>query len=174
MERAYIIIGVIGVSALLVVIIGLIVRGLRFKMSNTKSESKPKQKIESESAEVYNARGSLLAHERKYEEAKLEYRKALEVDPEFAKAHNNLGNVYFKQGLLEEGEWKYKKALELAPDYIDAHFNLGLLFKRQEKLDDAIWKFHEVLQLSPKDELAKKYILAIKKKIDAKKLRANS
>ncbi|MBT5472463.1 MAG: tetratricopeptide repeat protein, partial [Nitrospina sp.] len=90
------------------------------------------------------------------------------IDPEFAKAHNNLGNVYFKQNLFEEAEWKYKKALELAPDYCDAHFNLGLLFNRQEKWNDAIWKFHQVLQLIPKDELAKKYIESIKKKIDVK------
>ncbi len=163
METPYIVIGV----SLLVCVIGWTIWRLEPKKSRT---PKPETDKEADSAEVYNARGNLYAHQKKYEEAKEEYRKALEIDPEFAKAHNNLGNVYFKQNLFEEAEWKYKKALELTPDYCDANFNLGLLFNRQEKWDDAIWMFHQVLQLNPKDELAKKYIESIKKKIDAKRV----
>jgi tetratricopeptide (TPR) repeat protein len=167
METPYFLLGVLGVSSLLAGAICWIVWSLKLKKNRAKP--KPQPISEPESSEVHNARGNLYAHEKKYEDAKTEYGKALKIDPKFAKAHNNLGNVYFKQGLMEEAEWKYKKALELSPQYCDAHFNLGILFKRQEKLDDAILKFHEVLQLSPKDELAKKYIESIKKKIDAKK-----
>ncbi len=108
----------------------MIVRHLRLKKNKT-NPAQPPPSEEAESAEVYNARGNLCAYEKKYEEAKVDYRKALEINPEFAKAHNNLGNVYFKQGLLEEAEWKYKKALELSPQYCYAYFNLGLLFRRE-------------------------------------------
>ncbi len=170
MDTPYIFIGVVAALCLICIIVWGI---WRLKLGKNKLKPKIETDEETDSAEVYNARGNLYAHQKLYEEAKNEYRKALGVDPEFAKAHNNLGNVYFKQNLLEEAEWKYKKALELAPDYCDAHFNLGLLFNRQEKWDDAIWKFHQVLQLSPKDELARKYIESIKKKIDAKKLSLN-
>lgn len=166
-----------GVLSIMGVLLVTVVWGLQFfEYGKRKVGSKfiEYPKVEADSAETFNARGNLYAHQKKYEEAKVEYRKALEIDPEFAKAHNNLGNVYFKQNFFEEAEWKYKKALELAPDYCDAHFNLGLLFNRQEKWGDAIWKFHQVLQLSPRDELAKKYIESIKKKIDEKKTNANS
>jgi len=168
METPYVFIGVIVAISLLICILGLLVWRLKFKKEKVKSKTEENEEVDS--AETFNARGNLYAHQKKYEDAKKEYQKALEIDPKLAKAHNNLGNVYFKQNLFEEAEWKYKKALELAPDYCDAHFNLGLLFNRQEKWNDAIWKFHEVLQLSPKDELAKKYIEAIKKKIDAKEV----
>jgi tetratricopeptide (TPR) repeat protein len=166
METPYIFIGVIVAISLLVCIVIWIVWRLKFKKDRVKPKAETNEEVDS--AETFNARGNLYAHQKKYEEAKEQYQKALEIDPEFAKVHNNLGNVYFKQNLFEEAEWKYKKALELAPDYCDAHFNLGLLFNRQEKWNDAIWKFHQVLQLIPKDELAKKYIESIKKKIDAK------
>ena len=83
-------------------------------------------------------RGTRLAAERKYEEARREYLHAVENDPDNATAWVNLGLANAACGREGEALDQYAKALRLEPRNWLAHYNLGLLWARRGDRDQAL------------------------------------
>jgi tetratricopeptide (TPR) repeat protein len=91
--------------------------------------------------------GVLLHEQRKYEEAKQEYREALRLKPAYAKVHGNLGLLLMAQGKPAEAEAEYREALRLNPDFPETHSDLGRLLAGQGKAAEAEEEYREALRL---------------------------
>ena len=91
-------------------------------------------------------RATVLDHDKKYDDAEAEYRKALAIDPDNATVLNDLGFMYADRGVkLPEALTMIKKAVELDPQngaYLDSlgwvYFKLGQYGPAEENLHKAI------------------------------------
>lgn len=110
---------------------------------------------------VYN-QGVALMHEKKYEEALVDFEKAVQARPDFAEAHNNLAYCLRHQGPAKYNEalGHYDKAIRLNPNLAEAYEYRGVLFVKMNRKNDAEKDLAKLKQLDPK--LASKLEYAIK------------
>jgi tetratricopeptide (TPR) repeat protein len=91
-------------------------------------------------------RASVLDHDKQFDAAEVEYRKALAIDPQNAEALNDLGYMYADRGVhLDEALKMIQKAVELDPQngaFLDSlgwvYFKLGQYEPAEENLHKAI------------------------------------
>ncbi len=103
--------------------------------------SKPEEKMY-----VDLLRATVYDHDKQYDQAETEYRKALAIDPNSATVLNDLGYMYADRGMhLDEALTMIKKAVELDPQngaYLDSlgwvYFKLGQYGPAEENLHKAI------------------------------------
>lgn len=103
--------------------------------------AKPEERIY-----IYMLRATLLDHEKQYDSAEAEYRKALAIDPKNATVLNDLGYMLADRGVrLPEALKLIQQAVELDPQngsYLDSlgwvNFKLGQYGLAEENLHKAI------------------------------------
>jgi tetratricopeptide (TPR) repeat protein len=77
--------------------------------------------LDSNSAEVCNNIGRLLASKGRLEEAIPYFEKAVAIDPDFAEAHQFLGAaLYYARGRVTDALAQWREALRVRPDYLPA------------------------------------------------------
>ena len=94
---------------------------------------------------VHFLRGDLADHEKKYDEAETEFRKALEIEPKNAMVLNYIGYMLADNGTkLPEAEKFIQQAVDLDPQngaYLDSlgwvHFKMGRYTEAEEELRKA-------------------------------------
>jgi hypothetical protein len=75
--------------------------------------------------------GSLLASQRRLDEAVAEFRKAIEVRPDHSETHNNLGVVLKALGRTDEAIEAFRRAIATDPANMAARQNLAAIVRRK-------------------------------------------
>ena len=91
--------------------------------------------------------GSVLAAQRKPEEAAAAYQQALLLKPDYPEAHNGLGFALAWQGKFDQALASYRRSLALRPGYADALNNLGVALLDQFHLAEARQVFERLQSL---------------------------
>jgi tetratricopeptide (TPR) repeat protein len=76
---------------------------------------------------------SVLAAQRKYEEARIYFYRALKRSPENADVCRNLALTYERSGLLDDAERFYARAAQLAPDSGDLRRHLARIAQKRHQ-----------------------------------------
>lgn len=99
---------------------------------------------------------------------------ALIIDPAYAPALNQLGMLLRRQGKFGDAESAYLRAVEADPDYSLAHYNLGVLNELYlQRLDAALAHFERYQSLGGTDERVEKWIVDLKRRLEANQRAAN-
>jgi tetratricopeptide (TPR) repeat protein len=88
--------------------------------------------------QVHFSLGILLASEKQYKPARLEFEKADELAPETFEILYNLGQVYFRSGEYPEAELALSRALKLKPESADTLYLLAQVSKNEAHPLDAL------------------------------------
>ncbi len=102
-----------------------------------------------ESAADLLDRGTALAREGKYEEARIALARSLEKDPANLVTLNNLGLVMRKLGRIEEALQAYQFALEIDDTYALTYKNLGVLLEKNGEEELAAQAYRKYCRLAP-------------------------
>ncbi len=94
-------------------------------------------------------KGTALAREGKFEEARELLAHSLEKDPESLVTLNNLGLVMRKLGRLNDALQAYQFALKLNDKYALTYKNLGILLEKQGEKELAVKAYHKYCLLAP-------------------------
>jgi len=99
---------------------------------------------------------------------------ALTIDPDYPAALNQLGMLRRRQGKFLQAEAAYLKAIAADPDYPLAHYNLGVLNELYlQRLEPALEQYEQYLALGIEDKQVGKWIVDLKRRIDASQRAAN-
>lgn len=110
----------------------------------------PEEAPQSLSAEALREKGTALAREKKYDQAREMLALSLEKDPESVVTLNNLGLVMRKLGRMEEAVQAYVFAIQLDEQYALTYKNLGILLENQGENETAVEAYRKYVQLAPK------------------------
>jgi tetratricopeptide (TPR) repeat protein len=111
--------------------------------------------LESEDADYYVLRGTLLETLDRKPDALSEFTRALAVDPKNAKAYFQRGNMQFDLGRLQTAVADYTRALELTPHvFAEVYLNRGLCHFALKQNSEAISDLEKALQLKPDQGIA--------------------
>lgn len=109
-----------------------------------------------------------------YERARTSIDAALALDPANAPALNQQGLLHRREGRFDAAEDAYLRALAADPDYALAHYNLGVLNELYlRRLEAALEHFERYLDLSGGDPLVARWIVDLKRRIEAGQRAAN-
>jgi tetratricopeptide (TPR) repeat protein len=99
---------------------------------------------------------------------------ALIIAPEHPEALNQLGMLLRRQGKFDAAEAAYTRALAARPDYALAHYNLGVLNELYlQRLDVALLHFETYQLLTGEDKQVEKWIVDLKRRVQANQRTAN-
>ena len=120
---------------------------------------------------VYTNLGLLYLHKKQIDKAKESFQKAIKQDDSDAIAYNHLAIIHRQQGEFTQALYHYYNAINADANYANAHLNLGILLDIYlQDLPKALEQY-EIYQtlISVKNEKVDKWIIDIKRRIDAKK-----
>ena len=109
------------------------------------------ENVQPDSAATWNAKGTSLYSQSKYDEAQQAFNKAIELDPKSPPIWYNKGNALYSQGKYDEAIKAYDKVIELDPKYAYVWFAKGKAFYYQRKHDEAIQCFDKALVSNPQN-----------------------
>ncbi len=95
------------------------------------------------------ARGTELARQGKYEEARISLEKALVKEPGNVLSLNNLGLVMRKLGRIEEATRSYTAAIQSDPGYALTYKNYGILLEQNGEMRRAVDAYRRYCSLAP-------------------------
>lgn len=110
--------------------------------------------------------GLLLDQERKTKEAISEFENLAREYPFNAEICFHLGRLYYNNDETEKAIEQFQRAVQLFPNYSNAHFSLALSFERKGEFQKALEELKIVEDLNPENEIVKKKIEEIKKKLE--------
>jgi len=90
--------------------------------------------------------GNLYFSEKRYSEAKNEYREAVKLNSD-ANNHFSLGQAFLELKQYNNAEDQFKKVRRLDPDKPNGNFGLGLVYSRLKRYEDAIDCFKSAAEL---------------------------
>jgi tetratricopeptide (TPR) repeat protein len=121
-------------------------------------------KSDPKSVQAHFQLGHLYVKQKEYIKAIGVYQSVAKLDPQFPETYFNLAFIYAVQKEYAKAEEMYNRVVELAPPYMDeALYNLALVQEKQGKRAESIKNLEKALQVNPKNEMAKKYLLKIKR-----------
>ncbi len=94
-------------------------------------------------------------HQKKYNDAEVNFKKGLEKMPESFQGNFNLGDAYYKQQRYDEAMKQYGASLTKTKDkdqIAKVYHNIGNTFLKQQKYKESIESYKNSLKLNPKDE----------------------
>jgi len=94
-------------------------------------------------------KGTALAKEGKFEEARTALARSLEKEPENLVTLNNLGLVMRKLGRINEAIQAYQFALEIDDTYALTYKNLGVLLENNDEKQLAVEAYRHYSKLAP-------------------------
>lgn len=139
------------------------------KMQDTCSSVNEKISKDPENAIYYHDRGQILNDMGDYWSAIRDFEKALELNPKFTDAETDLGVCLFMVKLFEESEIRLSSVLEKEPENLIAVMMRGFARKELEKYSDALNDLKKTLSLDPGNEMVKKDITELEKKLQSKR-----
>jgi Tfp pilus assembly protein PilF len=119
-------------------------------------------------AEAYTFRGWAYSFAGRLDEAIEECRKAIATDPSFGNPYNDIGCYLMERGDMDAAIPWFEKA-KRAARYEPRHFpylNLGRLRAGRGEIAEAIAEFEGALAESPGDPLARKFLEALRYKVN--------
>jgi tetratricopeptide (TPR) repeat protein len=121
-------------------------------------------KSDSKSVQAHFQLGLLYMNQKEYTKAIGVYQSVAELDPQFPETFFNLAYIYAVKKEYAKAEEMYRRVVELAPSYLDeALFNLAMVQEKQGKRAKSITSLEKALQVNPDNEMAKKYLLKLKR-----------
>jgi tetratricopeptide (TPR) repeat protein len=110
-------------------------------------------------AEAHYARGWVLSHLLRGDDAIAEYDRALAIDPKFAAAAYNAGVVLSELNRDKEALVRFDKALAIDPKYVNAAYNAGQSYYNLKDFKHAADRWTTAQKLEPDDfQIAKKLV----------------
>jgi tetratricopeptide (TPR) repeat protein len=97
--------------------------------------------------DVHFGLGYLYWEQRRYEEARREFREELKNNLNSGQASAYLGDVLMKAGQKEEALARLKTAEQLRPDLHIVHVDLGIFYTEQKSYDAAIAEFRKAIRI---------------------------
>jgi Tfp pilus assembly protein PilF len=119
-------------------------------------------------AEAYTFRGWAYSFAGRFDDAIEECRKAIATDPTFGNPYNDIGCYLMQKGDLDEAQIWLERA-KSAPRYEPRHFpylNLGRLHAARGDFARAAAEFRGALEESPNDQIALKFLEALKYQVN--------
>ena len=101
--------------------------------------------------QVHFSLGVLLASEKQYKPAQLEYEKADALQPETFEIIYNLGQVYLRDGQNPKSEVALSRALKLKPDSVEATYLLAQAYTNEGRPLDALDLLLHAHKLAPEN-----------------------
>ncbi len=126
--------------------------------------------IDPEYAAAYINLGTILFHQRNYDQAEELYRRATVADPAYVLAYFDLGNVLDELQRPDESIAAYRQAVALAPRYADAHYNLALAYERKGERRQALRHWQSYIRLDNRGPWADHARSQIRKLVGREKL----
>ena len=96
-------------------------------------------------------KGVLLLEQKKYSEARHEFRSLTQKDPSFAQGFFYLGIAEMNTGDLLAAEGSFRRALNLDPHATNTLYNLGIVLLEEGKPDEAIPRLEKVWKAANKN-----------------------
>jgi predicted O-linked N-acetylglucosamine transferase (SPINDLY family) len=106
-------------------------------------------KVDPNSAEIWNNRGSNLCAMNLPDRALEAFDRAIAIAPTFFEAIYNRGKTLNDTGQLEAALASYDKCLELQPRYVPALNNRGNLLEKLERNEEALTSYNKCLAAAP-------------------------
>lgn len=106
-------------------------------------------KINPNSAEIWNNRGSNLYAMNLSAPALEAFDRAITIEPTFCEALYNRGKLLADAGQSEAALASYDKCLELQPRFVPALNNRGNLLERLERNDEALTSYNKCIAAAP-------------------------
>jgi tetratricopeptide (TPR) repeat protein len=126
---------------------GKIAEGLR-EASNV---SATKTSSTASTVELHVTVGLLLASEKQYKAAAVQFEAANALQPETFEILYNLGNAYFLNGQYSEAELVVNRALKTNSESVDGLYLLGEIYSRQQRPLDALDALVRAHKLAPEN-----------------------
>jgi tetratricopeptide (TPR) repeat protein len=121
-------------------------------------------KSDPKSVQAHFQLGQLYVKKKEYIKAIGVYQSVAKLDPQFPETYFNLAFIYAVRKEYDKAEEMYGRVVELAPPYMDeALYNLALVQEKQGKRAESIKNLEKALEVNPNNEMAKKYLLRIKR-----------
>jgi tetratricopeptide (TPR) repeat protein len=108
-----------------------------------------KSKLDTDSAEAFEKKGSEYLHNRDYDSAIQQFNQALKLKPSLAGAFYGRGTAYWHKGEYDRAIEDYDQALRLNPGYANAFYGRGLAYAKKNHYDHAIQDYSQALKLNP-------------------------
>ncbi len=119
----------------------------------------------------YYELGNIYLSKKLYAQAGRVLEKALKskgLEPENrALVLNALGYSYFAREQYDIATRQYKEALKCDPTYTFAWNNLGKVYEQKKLVVQAIGAYEETLKIDPNNEIAKRRVEALSKRVSA-------
>ena len=96
---------------------------------------------------LYNLLGAVLADQKKFDQAIINYNKSTEINPNYAEVHNNLGSTFYKLRKFNESIDSYQRAVKIKPNFAEAYNNLGVSFNEIGKLNESVISYQRAIQI---------------------------
>ena len=107
------------------------------------------QAVKPDLAELWQVRGEILGHRKRYREALEAFNQAARLAPRYARPHQGAGVVLALHGDFDAAATAMRRALELEPNYPEAECGLGAIFLRAGKVTEAIARYEKALAARP-------------------------
>ncbi len=121
-------------------------------------------KSDPKSVQAHFQLGLLYMKQKDYTKAIGVYQSVAQLDPQFPETFFNLAYIYAVKKEYAKAEEMYSRVVELAPSYVDeALFNLAMVQEKQGKRAESVKSLEKALQVNPDNEMAKKYLLKLKR-----------
>ena len=98
--------------------------------------------------EILNRKANILVSLKKFEQAKIVYKKLIKLEPNLPEIRFNLGLAYKGLNKIEKEISCYENALEIDPEYPEANYNLGLYLLSNKNFREG-WQKYEY-RMDPK------------------------
>ncbi|MEM7510703.1 MAG: tetratricopeptide repeat protein [Bacteroidota bacterium] len=89
--------------------------------------------IDSENLEALSAKGSLIAHQGRFDEAIADFNEIIEIDPEYSEAYYNRGLVYLRRNEYEQAVSDVERVIHLEPNQGKAYGVLAAIYAQQRE-----------------------------------------
>lgn len=124
---------------------------------------------------AYTNLGLVLLQNQQQQKAKQAFLKAIKQDKSDAIAYNHLAIIQRNEGLFKPAMENYTKAIDADPNYANAYLNLGILLDIYiQDLPKALKQYQIFQKLTDnKNEQVEKWVLDIKRRIEAKNKKSN-
>lgn len=131
--------------------------------------------INPEYEKAYTNLGLALLQNQQQNEAKQAFLNAIKQDKSDAIAYNHLAIIQRNEGLFKPAMDNYTKAIDADPDYANAYLNLGILLDIYlQDLPRALEQYLMFQKLTDnKNDQVAKWVLDIKRRIDARNKKSN-
>ena len=108
-------------------------------------------KYSPDSFQAHNNLGLQYEYLGRFDEAKLEYKRAIFIKPDLIEAHANLANLYFKLKLYDQAKAEYEllEKTDLGSKAGETQNNLGNIYEALGKPADALLNYNQALLLDP-------------------------